>query len=137
MKEAKGTAQRCAVKERGDGRGQGQERKEENDRVEIDLFEREKTRAEERKKKAKGKGKKRSGVSQKMYRKQTNAEGGDSRRILTAREIELLMGNNCHGGGGGEKNKIRGRKKNSFEHKERKRSAIFSGPRLPASSQCL
>lgn len=41
-----------------------------------------------------------------MYRKQTNAEGGDSRRILTAREIELLMGNNCHGGeGGGRKTK--------------------------------
>lgn len=37
----------------------------------------------------------------------------------------------------GEENKIWGRKKNSFEHKERKRSAIFSGPWLLASSQCL
>lgn len=55
MKEAKGTAQSCAVKERGDRQGQGQERKEENDRVEIDLFEREKTRAEKKKRRGRGK----------------------------------------------------------------------------------
>lgn len=53
------------------------------------------------------------------------------RPVLLRGEIELLMGNNCSGGG----KQSLAEKENSFEHKERKRSAIFSGPWLLASSQ--
>lgn len=80
-----------------------------------------------------------SGSLKETCRKQTNtggAEGRRRRRILTAPRDRVTNEKQLQRevGQGGTKSV---RKENSFEHKERKRSAIFGGPWLLASSQRL